>query len=49
MVLRVRDMRSCSEYDATYQGKPDQGRFMAVWKKNGDSWKIVRDSWYSNQ
>ena len=37
------------EYDATYQGKPDQGRFMAVWKKDGDSWKIVRDSWYSNQ
>jgi ketosteroid isomerase-like protein len=37
------------EYHAIYQGKPDQGRFMAVWKKDGDSWKIARDSWYSNQ
>jgi uncharacterized protein (TIGR02246 family) len=36
------------KYDATCQGKPDQGRYMTVWKKDGDSWKIVRDSWYSN-
>jgi uncharacterized protein (TIGR02246 family) len=37
------------KYDATYQGKPDQGRYMTVWKRDGDGWIIVRDSWYSNQ
>jgi Ketosteroid isomerase homolog len=36
------------KYDATYQGKPDQGRYMTVWKKDGDTWRIVRDSWYSS-
>jgi ketosteroid isomerase-like protein len=36
------------KYDSTYQGKPDQGRYMTVWKKAGDTWKIFRDSWYSN-
>ena len=37
------------KYDAMFQGKPDQGRYMTVWKKdNSGTWKIVRDSWYSN-
>jgi ketosteroid isomerase-like protein len=36
------------KYDATYQGKPDQGRYITVWKKEGGTWRIVRDSWYSN-
>ena len=36
------------KYDATYQGKPDQGRYITVWKKDTGTWKIVRDSWYSN-
>ena len=36
------------KYDATYQGKPDQGRYITVWKRAGDGWTIVRDSWYSN-
>jgi ketosteroid isomerase-like protein len=36
------------KYDSTYQGKPDQGRFITVWKKEDGTWKIVRDSWYSN-
>src|SRR5262249_44157248 len=36
------------KYDALYQGKPDQGRYLTVWKKEGDNWIIVRDSWYSN-
>src|SRR5262245_25548320 len=36
------------KYDSTYQGKPDRGRYMTVWKKDGDTWRIVRDSWYSN-
>jgi uncharacterized protein (TIGR02246 family) len=36
------------KYTATYQGKPDQGRYMTVWKKDNGIWKIVRDIWYSN-
>jgi ketosteroid isomerase-like protein len=36
------------KYDATYQGKPDQGRYVTVWKKENGTWKIVRDTWYSN-
>ena len=36
------------KYDAMYQGKPDQGRYITVWKKEGANWIIVRDSWYSN-
>jgi ketosteroid isomerase-like protein len=36
------------KWDSTYQGKPDQGRYMTVWKKDGDTWKVFRDSWYSN-
>ena len=36
------------KYDATFQGKPDQGRYMTVWKKDKGTWKIIRDSWYSN-
>jgi len=36
------------KYDATIQGKPDHGRYMTVWKKDGGTWKVVRDSWYSN-
>ena len=36
------------QYDATYQGQPDQGRVLTVWKKEGGDWKIARDMWYSN-
>src|ERR1043165_2781197 len=36
------------KYDAMYQGKPDQGRYITVWKNEGGKWMIVRDSWYSN-
>jgi ketosteroid isomerase-like protein len=36
------------KYGATFQGKPDQGRYMTVWKKDKGTWKIIRDSWYSN-
>jgi uncharacterized protein (TIGR02246 family) len=36
------------KYDATYQGKPDHGRYVTVWKKDNGTWKIIRDSWYSN-
>jgi ketosteroid isomerase-like protein len=36
------------KYDATYQGKPDHGRYMTIWKNDNGAWKIIRDSWYSN-
>ena len=36
------------KYDSTYQGKPDQGRYVTVWKKDSGGWKIIRDTWYSN-
>jgi uncharacterized protein (TIGR02246 family) len=36
------------KYDATWQGKPDTGRYMTIWHKNKDGWRIARDIWYSN-
>jgi ketosteroid isomerase-like protein len=36
------------KFSSTYKGKPDQGTFITVWKKNDGTWKIVRDSWWSN-
>jgi ketosteroid isomerase-like protein len=36
------------KYTSTYQGKPDQGTYITVHKKNKGKWQIVRDSWWSN-
>jgi ketosteroid isomerase-like protein len=36
------------KFSSTYKGKPDQGIFITVYKKNNGKWKIVRDSWWSN-
>jgi ketosteroid isomerase-like protein len=36
------------KYSSTYQGKPDQGMVITVYKKINGKWKIVRDSWWSN-
>jgi ketosteroid isomerase-like protein len=36
------------KYTSTYKGKPDQGIYITVYKKNNGAWKIVRDSWWSN-
>ena len=36
------------KYTSTYQGKPDQGTYITVHKKNNGKWHIVRDSWWSN-
>ena len=37
------------KFSNTYRGRPDQGTYIAVWKKNNGTWKIIRESWWSNQ
>ena len=36
------------KWSSTYQGKPEQGTFIAVFKKKNGKWKIIRSSWWSN-
>jgi uncharacterized protein (TIGR02246 family) len=35
-------------YSGMWQGKPDKGKYLTVWKKEGDTWKVYRDIWNSN-
>jgi ketosteroid isomerase-like protein len=37
-----------SKYTSMYKGKPDQGTYVTVHKKDNGHWHIVRDSWWSD-
>ena len=34
--------------ESKWKGERDFGKFMTVWKKEGDSWKILRETWHSD-